>query len=280
MVSRLHPLSRLGPMGRQAPRTVGFMDSGLGGLSVLRHAVQMAPHLRYLYYADSSYCPYGPKEAEQVRTRVAHMAGILLEAGAGVLVLACNTASAAALDWLRQQVRVPVVGMEPAVKPASEATRNGRIGVLATPGTLEADRFRKLLMRYAKDVRVHAATAPGFVSLVEAGCLEGPEVEALVSDSLAPLVARKVDTLVLGCTHYPFLEPMLRRHLGPHVQIVDPGPAVARRALEVREAFYGPAPTSPSIREVTLFTSGQCHQVRQRAERLCPDLRFRCADSN
>ena len=186
-----------------------------------------------LYLADSAYCPYGPRPADEVRARSLAIGRWLVEQGAALLVVACNTASSAALDVLRAELPIAVVGMEPGLKPAAAATRSGRIGVLATSNTLAGARFAALVERYAEGVEVITQPCPGLVELVEAGELNSPAVRALVERYVAPLLERGVDTLVLGCTHYPFLRSTIADIAGPHVAIVDTGPAVAWQVARV-----------------------------------------------
>ncbi|GAA6132824.1 glutamate racemase [Halopseudomonas sabulinigri] len=212
---------------------VGVFDSGVGGLSVLREIRQLLPAESLLYVADSGYVPYGDKPPEQIRERSRAIARFLIERGAKALVLACNTATAAAINDLRGEFDLPIIGMEPAVKPAALATRNGVVGVLATTGTLQSAKFAALLDRFARSVKVITQPCPGLVECVERGELSGPAVEALLQRYTAPLLAAGCDTLILGCTHYPFLRPALQRLLPPQVQIVDTGAAVARQ-LQVK----------------------------------------------
>ncbi|RUA17754.1 MAG: glutamate racemase [Clostridia bacterium] len=211
-------------------RPVGVFDSGVGGLSVWREIVRLLPHESTLYLADQARAPYGGRTQAEVAALTHAAVAWLLQQGAKMIVVACNTASAAALESLRKRwPEAPIVGMEPAVKPASQASQTGRVGVLATPGTLRAQRFQNLVARYANGVEVHTVIGAGLVSLVERGQLDGPEIRALLQSLLQPLRAASVDHLVLGCTHFPFLAPVIQEVLGPDVTLVDPAPAVARQ---------------------------------------------------
>jgi glutamate racemase len=212
---------------------IALFDSGLGGLSVLRDVRSLLPSHDYLYVADTAYCPYGPRPAAFVRERSLTISRRLADLGAQLVVVACNTASSAALDLLRAELPVAVVGMEPGIKPAAAATRSGRVGVLATSGTIGGQRFAALIGRFAEGVEVYTQPCPGLVEQVEAGALAGPQTRALVEQYLDPLLARGVDTLVLGCTHYPFLRPLIAEVAGPAVAIIDTGPAVARQVQRV-----------------------------------------------
>lgn len=208
---------------------IGVFDSGVGGLSVLREIRQLLPHANLLYVADSGHVPYGEKPPEVIRERSLWIAEFLIGQGARALVLACNTATAAAVNELRGTFDMPIIGMEPAVKPAAAATRNGKVGVLATTGTLQSAKFAALLDRFARDVEVLTQPCPGLVECVEQGDLQGPQVRVLLQRYLQPLLQAECDTLILGCTHYPFLKPVLRELLPADIQLVDTGEAVARQ---------------------------------------------------
>ncbi len=209
---------------------VGVFDSGVGGISVLREIRARLPAESLLYVADSGHVPYGEKSPEFIRERSRLITEFLLARGAKALVLACNTATVAAVADLRERYPdLPIVGMEPAVKPAARATRSGVVGVLATSGTLKSAKFAALLDRFATDVRVVTQPCPGLVELIEAGELQGEATRALLSRYVEPLLAEGCDTLILGCTHYPFLRPLLAQLLPPSVALVDTGEAVARR---------------------------------------------------
>lgn len=210
-------------------RAIGVFDSGVGGLSVLHHIRQTLPDERLIYVADSGHVPYGNKSPEYIEQRSLALTRFLIAQGADAIVIACNTATAAAAATLRSQFAIPIVGMEPAVKPAAAATKSGVVGVLATTGTLESARFAALLERYGEEVEVVTQGCPGLVEQVERGDLAGPDARALVERYTAPLLARGADTLILGCTHYPFLAPLIRDVVGPDVILIDTGAAVARQ---------------------------------------------------
>jgi len=215
---------------------IGVFDSGLGGLSVVRALRERLPAHDVLYLADSAFCPYGPRPVDEVRGRSLACARWLMERGAGLVVVACNTATSAAVELLRAELPVPVVGMEPGIKPAAAATRSGQVGVLATNGTLAGERFARLVERFAEGVAVTTVACPGLVALVEAGELDSPRARASVAGYLAPLRERGVDAIVLGCTHFPFLRPLIAELAGPGVAIVDTGPAVAAQAARLARA--------------------------------------------
>lgn len=212
---------------------IGIFDSGVGGLSVAREIRLMFPAERLLYLADTAFCPYGGRPIPEIRERSVAVGRFLVEQGAKVLVVACNTASGAALEALRAHLPIPVVGIEPAVKPAAAATRSGRVGVLATEATLHTDRFDRLMQSYAKGVEVTSIPCPALVELVERADISGEHALRVVRETLAPLRAAGVDTVVLGCTHYVFLSDLIREVMGPEVALIDSGVAVARQVGRV-----------------------------------------------
>ena len=214
--------------------TIGIFDSGSGGLSVYREIVKLLPEDRYVYFADNAHCPYGEKTVSYLRDRARAITEILLGMGADIIVVACNTATAAAISTLREEYPdVPFIGMEPAVKPAALGTETGVIGVLATAGTLKGSKYLKTKGRFEDDVRIVEHVGEGFVELVENGILDGPEAERTVRASLQPLLDAGADRIVLGCTHYPFLKPVIEALAGPEVKVIDPAPAVARQTVRI-----------------------------------------------
>ncbi len=216
------------------PGVVAVFDSGVGGLSVWQEIRHQLPHEATCYLADHAHVPYGSRPLDEVCDLAHQITRFLLERGAKIIVIGCNTASAAALYPLRRAFpAVPFVGMEPAVKPAAERTQNGVIGVMATQATFQGELFASLMERYASDVQVFPQVCPGLVEAVETGALDTPETEALLRRHLAPLAEAGVDQLVLGCTHYPFLRPAIRRVMGEGVAVIDPAPAVARQVGRV-----------------------------------------------
>ena len=213
---------------------IGIFDSGSGGLSVYRELVKLLPLEQYRYYADNAHCPYGEKSPLYIQRRARFITERFLDWDAHVIVVACNTATAAAIATLRREYPdVPFVGMEPAVKPAALGTETGVIGVLATAGTLKGSKYLNTRGLYETDVRIVEHVGQGFVELVERGILDGPEAEETVKASLQPLLDAGADRIVLGCTHYPFLKPVIERLSGPGVQVID------RRCPPDTEDFTG-----------------------------------------
>jgi glutamate racemase len=210
--------------------SIGVFDSGLGGLSVLAEIRRLLPKENILYFADQAHIPYGPRPLQEVQGYAEQITLFLLDQGAKVIVLACNTASAAALHMLRNKFpSVPFVGMEPAVKPAAKITESKKVGVLATPATFQGELFASVVERFAEGVDVLEQTLPGLVNLIEEGILNGPQIEAILTPALERLLAEGVDTLVLACTHYPFIIPTIKKLVGPQIQVIDPAPAIARQ---------------------------------------------------
>lgn len=214
---------------------IGVFDSGVGGISVLRELRTLLPHEDFIYYADSGYCPYGGKPQAEIRARACAISEELLARGAKLIVVACNTATIAAVEHLRETYPVAFVGMEPAVKPAVAQTRSGVVGVLATGAALAGEKFHKLMAAHARDVRIITQPCPGLVECVERGDLDGAQAQALVRRYVTPLLAQGADTLVLGCTHYPFLRMLIQRVAGEAVTLIDTGAAVARQARRLLE---------------------------------------------
>jgi glutamate racemase len=239
----------------QAHQPIGVFDSGVGGLSVLRGIRQELPHEDLLYVADSGHAPYGDKPMEVIEARSVAITEFLLEQGAKAVVVACNTATGAAARVLRTRYSVPIVAMEPAVKPAVARTRSGVVGVLATRRTLESHNFSLLMERVGAGAEVVLQPCPGLVERVEAGDLDGDYTSALLADYLQPLLERGADTLVLGCTHYPHLIPLIGRLAGPDVVVLDSGAAVARQVRRRLESIDLLAPAGRPGTE-RFWTSG------------------------
>jgi glutamate racemase len=222
---------------------IGVFDSGVGGLSVLREIQTLLPEHSITYLADQAWAPYGERRLEEVRRRSVAITDRLLAEGAATVVVACNSASAAALHHLREVYPgVPFVGMEPAVKPAAELTANGVIGVLATDATFQGELYASVVNRHAVGVEIVARPGRGLVRHVESGDVDSPELRTLLASYLDPMVEAGADTIVLGCTHYPFLLPLIRSVAGSGVRVIDPAPAVARQVARVAKPVPQGAP--------------------------------------
>jgi len=218
------------------PRPIGIFDSGIGGLSVLQEIDQLLPGEDLIYFADQAHLPYGQRSQDEIRRFALEITRFLLDRQCKLIVVACNSASAAALTDLREAYpQVPFVGMEPAVKPAVEATRTGVIGVLATPVTFQGELFASVVARFAANVRVLQETPQGLVSRIERGETHHPETHRILAEAVQPFLEQKVDTIVLGCTHYPFIIPALHSIVGPDVTIIDPAPAISRQVQRLLE---------------------------------------------
>ena len=215
---------------------IGVFDSGVGGLSVLREIRRELPHESVLYVADSGYAPYGDRPAAFIQERSLAVTQALIERGAKAIVVACNTATGAAVEVLRQAFSLPIVAIEPAVKPAAAATRSGVVGVMATSVTLSSTNLLRLVGQYPAPGGTAMQACPGLVEQVEQGDVSSPATRALVEQYVRPLVDKGADTIVLGCTHYAFLEPVIQAVAGPAVTVIDPAPAVAR---ELRRRLTG-----------------------------------------
>ncbi len=207
--------------------SVGIFDSGVGGLSVWKELIKLLPAEKFLYFSDSAFCPYGPKGQEEITKRAFKITDFFLGRGVKLIVVACNTATAASIEALREKYDIPFIGMEPAVKPAALHSRSGVIGVLATQGTFRGKLYNRTLERFASDIKVIERVGEGLVEMVESGERNSSHTEKLLRRYIEPMVAEKADHIVLGCTHYPFLEDLIKKIAGPEVSIVNPAPAVA-----------------------------------------------------
>ena len=239
---------------------IGIFDSGIGGLSVFREIRKVLPEQSYVYYSDNAHCPYGEKTREYIIDRARAITRFLLEKGCEIIVVACNTATAAAIATLREEFPVKFIGMEPAIKPAAQATKTGVVGVLATAGTLRATKYIDTRARWAQNVRIVEHIGQGFVELVEKGITTGPEAESTVRNSLMPLLDAGADMIVLGCTHYPFLSETISKVASEayperEIKIIDPAPAVARHLIEVMTE-EGISEKAPNVFVMELHASG------------------------
>jgi glutamate racemase len=255
---------------------IGIFDSGVGGLSVLNAIRQLLPTENLIYLADQENVPYGPRSLAEVRKFSEGITRYLLAQDAKLIVVACNTASAAALHHLRQVFpAVLFVGMEPAVKPAAEQTRSGVVGVLATPATFQGELYASVIERFANGVNVLQDTCPGLVMEIDKGHLDTPAVQAILERALEPMLARGIDTVVLGCTHFPFVIPMIEQIVGPAVRVIDPSPAIARQVERLLEGDNLRSPNTKSG-QVRYLTTGDPAWL----EKLLPQLIGNAAEVN
>lgn len=249
---------------------IGVFDSGVGGLSVLRALHQQTPQTRLLYFADSGHAPYGERDDAHVQARSLHITEALLAHGARQIVVACNTATAAAVRQLRERwPDLPIVGVEPGVKPGVAASRNGRVGVMATRVTLHSDRFQRLLADHGPGTTVIAQPCPGLAALIEQGDLQSDALRDRVRELVQPLVDARVDTVVLGCTHYVFARHWIEAAMGPQVQIIDTTDAVVRQTQRQFLALNLPATAAPGSQPL-LLTSGEPATLRRIAQAWLP----------
>lgn len=249
---------------------IGIFDSGVGGLSVLRALHERLPAEDVVYLADQIHVPYGPRPLEQVRQFSEQITRFLLRQNAKLIVVACNAASAASLHELRRRFpEISFVGMEPAVKPAAEKTHTGVVGVLATPATFQGALYASVLERFAQGVTVLQDTCPGLVQQIEAGELSSPETRAILEKALQPMLDRNIDTIVLGCTHYPFVIPLIQEIAGPQVRVIDPAPAVARQAQHLLERD-GLLSTRDGRGAVCIYTTGDPEKLAGQLPYLLP----------
>ena len=252
-------------MNEQQP--IGVFDSGVGGLSVLRHLQAQLPAEQFIYLADQGHVPYGSRSAQEIIQFSQGITQFFIQLNVKAIVIACNTASAAALSLLRQQFDLPFVGMEPAVKPAAQQTQSGKVGILATGGTFASARYARLTAKYAQGVSVWEDPCVGLVPEIEAGRLDSPTVHQILQQALTPMLAAGVDTVVLGCTHYPFVLPVVEGILGTAVPIIDPAPAVARQTGVVLRQHHLQADAAQSG-GVRFITTGAAEPYAWQVERL------------
>lgn len=259
------------PLSADTTAAVGVFDSGMGGLSVLREIRALLPAESLRYVADAGFVPYGNRPQAEILERSRYLIDFLLMQGVKAVVVACNTATAAAVPLLRSTwPDLPIIAMEPAIKPAAAATRSGVVGVLATEGTLSSARFTALLSQHAGRVQVITQPCPGLVDAVECGDLDGPEVRALLQRYLTPLLDAGADTLILGCTHYPFLRERIKELVGSDIHLIETGAAVARE-LERRLAVASLLAQPDSPADSRFWTTGDSAAMQRFLEQHWPE---------
>lgn len=233
---------------------IGIMDSGVGGLSVLQHIHRLLPHEHLNYVADSQYAPYGSLSLEEITERCFTIADFLVAQDVKALVVACNTATAASIQFMREKYTLPIIGMEPAVKPAALASKNGIIGVLATVGTLKSAQFAALLANYGQDIQVYTQGCVGLVECVERGEINTTSTKALLTQYCTPLLNAGADTIVLGCTHYPFIRELIQEIVGSEVTVIDTGEAVAKH-LQATLEIHSLMTAAEAAPDITIWTN-------------------------
>lgn len=241
---------------------IGIFDSGTGGLSVFQELAKELPAESFVYFADSANCPYGSKPQSKIIQLSAAITNFLISKKCKVIVVACNTATAGAIDWLRSNYDIPFIGMEPAIKPAALNTKTKSIGVLATAGTFKGRLYIETSRKYASDVNVCYQVGEGLVELVEQGRINTPEAEILLRKYVDPMVECNIDQLVLGCTHYPFFKPLLKRILPEGVDIIDPAPAVAKQTARVLADNSLEASELPDNRIYEFYSSSDANVLK------------------
>lgn len=249
-------------MSNKPSAPIGIYDSGVGGLTVLRAVRSLLPDEDLIYFADQANVPYGNRSLNEVRGLAEGAASFFKSQGAKLIVIACNTASAAALKHLRGLFPdYPFVGMEPAVKPAAEQTLSGKVGVLATPSTFQGELYASVVERFAHDVELYQATCPGLVQQIENGHLNTPQTRKILVDALEPMLQEGVDTLVMGCTHFPFVIPLISEITGNEVNVIDPAPAIARQVKRVLET-RGLLRERKKAGKMVFLTSGDAEKLQ------------------
>ncbi len=244
-------------MMKSSINPIGIFDSGVGGLSVLRAIREQMPAENLIYFGDQGHVPYGARPMEEIQKFSEGITRFLLKQESKIIVVACNTASAAALKTLREKFKdISFVGMEPAVKPAAEATQTGKVGVLATPATFQGALYASVVERFGTDVELFQHTCPGLVSQIEKGELDAQRTREILEGALLPMLQKNIDTVVLGCTHYPFVIPLIEEIVGENVRVIDPAPSVTRQAKRLLEAKKLLNPSS-ELGSVQFFTSGE-----------------------
>ena len=248
---------------------IGIFDSGIGGLSVLQAIQALLPAQPTIYLGDQVHVPYGSRPLEQVRAFSEEITRFLLKQGAGLIVVACNTASAAALHHLRMTFpNTPFVGMEPAVKPAAENTLTGVVGVLATPATFQSELYASVVERFALGVKVLQNTCPGLVEQIEKGKLDDEVTMQILHNAIDPMLEQNVDTIVMGCTHYPFVIPQIRQIAGDSVRVIDPAPAIAKQVARLQQEHGWLAGRNTGIPN-SYYTTGSSEKMQALVEFLC-----------
>lgn len=237
---------------------IGVFDSGVGGLWILKHLQEELPEYNFVFFGDQGHVPYGSRSMEEIRSFSESITEFLINKGCNVIVIACNTASAASLVYLREKFpNIIFVGMEPAIKPAVEITHTMKVGVLATPATFQGELYNSVVERFAHDVEIFKDTCPGLVDQIEKGELDSIETKNILEKALLPMIEKGIDTVVLGCTHYPFAIPQIKKIVGENVTVIDPTSAIVKQVLKVLAENKLSEQIIKKQGKVSVFTSGQ-----------------------
>ncbi len=241
---------------------IGVFDSGVGGLWILKHLQAKLPDYNYIFFADQGHVPYGLRSMDEIQLFSKVITNFLINKNCKVIVIACNTASAASLLYLRQKFpEILFVGMEPAIKPAIEITHTGKIGVLATPATFQGELYSSVVERFAKDVEIFKDTCPGLVEQIENGNTDTTETKNILNKAILPMLEKNIDTIVLGCTHYPFVIPKIKEIVGEGVNVIDPTSAIVRRVTQIlNENNLSGGESIES--KIEIFTSGDADKMK------------------
>jgi glutamate racemase len=247
---------------------IGFIDSGVGGLTVVKEALKQLPNEQIIYLGDTARCPYGPRPAEQVIEYTWEMTRFLLEKNIKMLVIACNTATAVALEEIKAALPIPVVGVIlPGARAAVKATKSGKIGVIGTAGTIKSGTYEKALKDKVPTAEVTSLACPKFVSVVESNQYQSSVAKKIVSETLQPLLLKKLDTLILGCTHYPLLRPVIQNVMGSHVTLIDSGAETVSEVSMLLDYFNIAHTPNPPVRKHAFYTTGSPIMFQQIASK-------------
>lgn len=250
---------------------IGVFDSGVGGLWILKHLQDQLPDNNYIFFADQGHVPYGGRSMEEIRNFSETITKFLISHDCKIIVIACNTASAAALLYLRQKFpEILFVGMEPAIKPAVETTHTGKVGVLATPATFQGELYGSVVERFAQEVEIFKDTCPGLVEQIEKGELKSIETRKILEEALLPMLEKNIDTVVLGCTHYPFVIPQIKEIVGDGVNVIDPTSAIVRQVSRILND-NNLADEYKDNKKIEIFTTGKVGDMDKIIERLFDD---------
>lgn len=236
---------------------IGVFDSGVGGLWILKHLKEELPSYNYVFFGDQNHVPYGKRSTEEIKKFSEEITKFLINKDCKIIVIACNTASAASLKYLRENFPgILFVGMEPAIKPAAEVTHTGKVGVLATPATFQGELYNSVVERFAQDVEIFKDTCEGLVEQIEKGDFESKATRLILVKALVPMLEKNIDTVVLGCTHYPFVIPLIKEIVGDDVNVIDPTGAIVRQVARILNE-NSLRDENLEYKQIEIFSSGE-----------------------